>query len=410
MEDVYNKIDYALSSLLANETFDRLDLPAPYKSFEDKLLTLQSMNAELQRFTVQLSSGEIDTDPPSRSNYLAAGLKRLQSQMRHLTWQTQCVADGDYNQRIDFMGEFSMAFNQMVEQLKAREDSIRSQQDFMTRLFDKIEPIFVVSEEDHSRTLYTNYAARQLFFVHETNEQNTLMQNILTEVAGDGEYEVIDAGAGRWYSVTAARLPWNMEESALLCYCVDITAHKERENNLELAANTDALTNLSNRRALESELNSLWALCMHFQKPLSTLMFDIDNFKRYNDTYGHLQGDRCLAEFAKILHENAARSNDVVARYGGEEFTVLLPFTTLETALRIAENIRWATQERVIPMPAPGRSDVETRVTVSGGVCTIFPSEMYTPMLFLGATDVALYTAKQNGRNRICYRDMTDMF
>lgn len=397
-------LEAALENLLQNKPIGELALPPAYRGVTDALLLLERQLAEVGEFTVHLAGGEIDSAPPGRSNCLAGGLKQLQAHLRHLSWQTQCVAQGDYDQSVDFMGEFSHAFNSMIKQLKEREGRIKSQQEFMQRLFDRLEPIFVVSEEDTSEIIYANSQARKAFSMNEESPSLFIRQAL--ELAGEeGEREMLDIDTGRWYSVETGKLPWSEVDDAILFFCMDITCMKERQSSLEEAANTDTLTGLYNRRALESSFTTLWDACMQANKPLSVLMFDIDFFKKYNDTYGHLQGDRCLAAFAKILNVSAARSSDVIARYGGEEFVVLLPFTEREHALEVAERIRKAASELKVMLPAPGKGDVETTITVSGGVSSFTPGqEGYIPEDLLHRADEALYAAKAAGRNRVFYQ------
>lgn len=401
---VLDQISAALSNLLQNKPIGALELPQEYAEIQQQLQRLQEMQTQLQEFAVQLTQGNLEAPPPPRSNYMASGLKGLQAQIRHLTWQAQCVAEGDYSQQVDFMGEFSAAFNRMVEQLGEREAKIVGQQKLMMQLFDKLDPILVTTAGSGEH-LYANHAARKLLYRGNTpDENNAFLQQVKAIPEDEEEREIKEETTGRWYSVSVARVPWSGEASALLIYCLDITMHKERESNLETAANTDQLTNLGNRRAMEAALESSWTLCASSGKPLSVLLFDIDHFKMYNDTYGHLQGDVCLAHAGSILARHAARKDDLTARYGGEEFVVVLPFTGAESALRIAENIRKDIEEMQVPLEKPDGSRETTQITISGGVSCVVPEQAYAPKQLLDTADLALYAAKRGGRNRISYR------
>ena len=158
----------------------------------------------------------------------------------------------------------------------------------------------------------------------------------------------------------------------------------------------DGLTGLFNRRFFQDTLASEVGRSNRYTLPIALLMVDIDYFKSYNDTHGHLQGDSVLQGVANILLQNT-RQTDVVARYGGEELAVILPMTAKEAAVAVAEKLR----REVEVYPFPGNSTQPGgRLTISVGVSG-FPEDGDSPDLLLGAADVALYRAKQKGRNRV---------
>lgn len=171
--------------------------------------------------------------------------------------------------------------------------------------------------------------------------------------------------------------------------------------NLQLQASLrtqsirDPLTNLFNRRYLEASLPRELVRAQRRQGGLSVLMFDIDHFKRYNDTQGHDAGDAVLDAFAALLAQSC-RSEDIPCRFGGEEFTVVLTDANHENGLKRAEAIRVATAELVMHY----RSGTLPPVTVSVGVAS-FPEHGDTPEVLLRMADQALYRAKQLGRNRV---------
>jgi len=130
---------------------------------------------------------------------------------------------------------------------------------------------------------------------------------------------------------------------------------------------------------------------------LTLVMFDLDHFKRVNDRYGHVAGDRVMIEFGRIM-SRTARETDIIARYGGEEFTILLPHTSASQGKRLAERIRKSTESHDYP---DASSDGPISLTASAGVAT-FPmnDQIKTPEQLVAAADVALYRAKAAGRNR----------
>ena len=171
---------------------------------------------------------------------------------------------------------------------------------------------------------------------------------------------------------------------------------------LELAA-TDALTGLANRRSFDLAFRQAWATCSRADLPLSLLYFDVDHFKAFNDTYGHVAGDRCLAQIAASAVGVVKRGSDVVARIGGEEFALLLPTCNEEGARLIGERVRATIEALGIPHAS---SSVSDRVTVSvGGVmatATLRTDRLRLPAL----ADEALYGAKARGRNRVLITSM----
>lgn len=170
-----------------------------------------------------------------------------------------------------------------------------------------------------------------------------------------------------------------------------VTRLREGREELEKLSRTDALTGLPNRRNLMETLDREVRRARRAQRPFTVLMIDVDHFKQYNDTFGHLAGDEVLGRIASILTE-CIRTADYAARYGGEEFTVLLPETPLAGALEVAERIR----SRVAEEEFRNRQ----HVTVSVGLGE-FPTQGDSPEAVMAGADAALYEAKQQGRNRV---------
>ena len=161
---------------------------------------------------------------------------------------------------------------------------------------------------------------------------------------------------------------------------------------------TDRLTELPNRRFFEGRMKSEWWRSHRELTPLSILMLDIDNFKNYNDTYGHQQGDNALCAVASAFTEVLKRPGDFAARWGGEEFIMLLPNTDIVGAIDVAEQLRVHIEAMEIPGTA---GNGVTKVTASIGTNTKLPGEESTIEKFIGGADKALYSAKNNGRNRV---------
>ncbi|MEG4043849.1 PleD family two-component system response regulator [Microcoleus sp. Pol17_C1] len=171
------------------------------------------------------------------------------------------------------------------------------------------------------------------------------------------------------------------------------------EANIELQrlASLDSLTGVANRRQFNESLNREWQRMAREQLPLSLILGDIDYFKKYNDTYGHLAGDFCLQQVAQAISRAIKRPADILARYGGEEFAVILPNTKAEGSLKVAEAIRHEVLNLKI---AHAQSAVNQYVTLSLGVFSVVPQDTSDPSILVAAADKGLYEAKEQGRNR----------
>lgn len=172
---------------------------------------------------------------------------------------------------------------------------------------------------------------------------------------------------------------------------------------LEAASNIDTLTGLFNRRYFNNMYEKEWLSSIRPETPLSALMIDIDFFKKYNDEFGHLQGDECLKRVADAIRMSVFRPRDIVARFGGEEFVVILPDTPVKGAEHVAGSIISNVERLTIPHPA---SPVYQKVTVSIGIASMVPSGSEFSVKLINLADNALYDAKHAGRN--CYRVYCD--
>jgi GGDEF domain-containing protein len=232
--------------------------------------------------------------------------------------------------------------------------------------------------------------------------------------------------------VYAAELPWAAEFVPLAVALDDMAAklsareQELRDSNSQLLelAQTDGLTGLPNRRSFNDHLLAEWKLAAKLQQPLSVLMIDVDFFKKFNDHYGHIQGDQCLRKVSGVLREGTrvrvdspslapvqvtdlppsfqrisgrVRKADFAARYGGEEFAVLLQGADLDSALVVGERLRQGVEDMLMAHAgAPWGF-----VSISIGAASTFPSDLATAEELTAAADAGLYEAKRQGRNRV---------
>ncbi|QDT45159.1 Phytochrome-like protein cph2 [Gimesia alba] len=167
---------------------------------------------------------------------------------------------------------------------------------------------------------------------------------------------------------------------------------------LENLATYDDLTGVCNRRIFNEMLYKEWFRAIRHETAISLIMIDVDYFKNYNDSYGHVAGDICLKKIAETIASIIKRPGDLIARYGGEEFAVLLPETGINAAQEIAERIRNGIQDLSIEHRESLDADV---VTISAGVATMKPQNDHDPLQLISEADAALYKAKYGGRNQV---------
>ncbi len=194
-------------------------------------------------------------------------------------------------------------------------------------------------------------------------------------------------------------------EKKLVAVARDVSKHKRLEMKLLSLSAQDGLTGIANRRTFDQSLESEWSRAVRHELPLALLMIDIDYFKLYNDSLGHLAGDECLKKVAHIIQNMCHRPGDMVARFGGEEFVGLLPETSINGMLHIAARIRSAVERAGIVHPASTTAGV---ITVSVGAALLIPGKGQNSKTIISHADQALYQAKSSGRNKVVHYEEND--
>lgn len=291
---------------------------------------------ETQDFAANLARGDLSANPPPRGNQLAAPLKALHASLRHMTWQSQQVAKGDYRQRVDFMGDFAEAFNTMIQQLDARQTALEEEMEhnrqktialeqshsLMTDITANISQQIMVMGRQTGEMLYANKAAvKALRDAYYSGKLKELVQKEAEALAGGETLELAvdgDEADIRYYTVKGYTLQWSGQGAT--AYVVDdVTGERQYRTRLEARAYWDPLTNLHNR-FYGMELLQQWVA----EKREFVLVFvDLDNLKYVNDNFGHAEGDYYIMSAADYLREF---SFDIEAtRLGGDEFMLLAP-------------------------------------------------------------------------------------
>ncbi|MGB3672398.1 MAG: AAA-like domain-containing protein [Phormidesmis sp.] len=183
----------------------------------------------------------------------------------------------------------------------------------------------------------------------------------------------------------------------------DIQRLRAENEQLKVLANLDGLTQIANRRRFDQQIERVWQRSIEQPSRIALIMLDIDFFKLYNDTYGHMAGDFCLKQVAAVLRDRARKSSDIVARYGGEEFAVILPETDLSVAHKVASQLRAGI--RVLNIAHRSSKLASKIITPSIGVAGILPKRGQSATDLIAAADAALYVSKQQGRDRITLSD-----
>lgn len=220
------------------------------------------------------------------------------------------------------------------------------------------------------------------------------------------EYPCHSPTEQRWFNVRVTRFVIDSQIRVVVTHD-NITDRKlaeigvnEANRLLQAQAATDGLTGVANRRQFDVTLAREWERHARSGLPLSLLLLDIDYFKKYNDTCGHLAGDDCLRDVAQTLQATISRPGDLLARYGGEEFAVILSATDRSGSLAVAEIMCERLRQRQLPHPA---SAVGPLITISIGCATIVPARGVPATEILGRADRALYQAKAGGRDRVVH-------
>jgi diguanylate cyclase (GGDEF)-like protein len=218
------------------------------------------------------------------------------------------------------------------------------------------------------------------------------------------EYPCHSPSEQRWFTVRVTRFVLRGDVHIVVTHD-NITERKlvemrlQRANRLlEEQATTDVLTGVGNRRSFDKTLSREWRRHRRSGRPLSLLLLDIDEFKKFNDSLGHLAGDNALREVAETIQTAVGRPGDFLARYGGEEFAVILPETAAPGALTLANLVADELRLRRLPHPCSG---IAPYLTVSIGCATMAPARGVSATELVHRADGALYRAKASGRNRI---------
>lgn len=246
----------------------------------------------------------------------------------------------------------------------------------------------IAGEYNSNVAIKSSAAAKKIF-----EEYHQLCMGEIEEYSNTFPYFDEDKNETMYFSSRAQALVRGDQGNAAVLF--GIIEPELRCNELYIKAKYDSLTGIHNRREFDEKLEFLINLAVRDQKKVSVIMCDIDNFKLYNDHLGHYAGDECLMRVAGSIADTCIRSTDVPYRYGGEEFAIIV-YGGRREAYHLAEAIRRGVYEMNIPHPAINNAPV----TLSIGVTSVLPDQNTTAKRIIERADSALYSAKENGRNK----------
>ena len=299
---------------------------SPDLAGNDTLCQLHELLAGLRSILSNFASGDLSSEIRHRG-FMSGTLKALQAHLRHLTWQVQQVEQGDFTQRVDFLGDFSSAFNNMVIQLDTTLSALRKKEEALTKL------------------------------------TQTLQQEV------------------------------DLRSAAVL-------ALRRSESRFKYLAEHDPLTDTLNRRSFLSLVTIEIQTAVLTSSSCCVALLDVDHFKAFNDTHGHLAGDEALRHLVRVAG-SSLRQADLMGRYGGEEFIFFFSGSNIEQGVKAANRIRRAVELNPVEL-----ADKSVPIACSLGVCVILPewqgerNEFFLQSA-IDMADQALYAAKNRGRNRV---------
>lgn len=372
---------------------------------------------------------------------IALGLftaNKITKRISEINQASQVMASGNLEQylttkiQVKELRELAQSFNLMAEQLRDSFDRIKtalldSKEKFTTVFRTSPDPIAILTLAEgriieinnrcleffgYSREEFIGYTVLELGLWKNLADRQKFKKILVTNGSVDNLEVDIYLKSRESRTVLISAEICNLEgQDCMIVVIKDISDRKQAEvalrltkaklqqanRKLEKLVNIDSLTQIANRRCFNDYLQKEWQRLLREESFLSLIMFDVDYFKRFNDRYGHQEGDECLVKIAQTAQKVVYRSSDLVARYGGEEFVVILPNTNQEGAILVAERIRCAIRDLSIPH---SESAVSDRVTISLGISSLIPSAQMSPKMLVEQADKALYLAKNQGRDR----------
>ncbi len=387
------------------------------KEMKDIDETIRSIRTSMHA----IGNGDLSTKIQG-SGHTIGVIKNLQATLKTLTWQTKRIAEGDFSQRTDFLGEFSKAFNTMTIKLEKSIQEVKDTKELFEMVFTTIpDATMIISLEQgklfdfnkafcqlvkYSKTDLLNKTMVDIGFFKETLQENAWYQELRkNNQCYNTKINIVSKENNLIIGLFSSKIIYIDDVAYIISVIKDITELHKIEEKLILSeikyrllakemkalSETDKLTQIYNRVKLDEVLYNELERIGRSTNPIALMIIDIDDFKKVNDQFGHQVGDSVLIEFANILSQNI-RELDILGRWGGEEFMIILPFTDLDGSYIIAEKLRKSIANN--DFVGVGH------LTASFGIAAT--KESTTPDQLASKADKALYEAKHLGKNRVC--------
>ncbi|MDR1966293.1 MAG: diguanylate cyclase [Synergistaceae bacterium] len=391
--------------LIYNPSHASLDLdrlPENFKTFGKGLLYLGECLMEAMAMAKSLSKGDLNCKTPSRGNEIAAPLKALHATLKHLTWQTQQVAKGDYKQRVSFMGEFADSFNEMIEQLDQRRDALLQEiagnirksealaqnNSLLEAITANITQWIVVVDRESNEWLYANRDTGDVLGDIDSEPQlREWISENLEEVEDIlGQYvvdlELPKRNGIQYFSAAIHPLQW-YDHAAVAFVFTDVSSAKRRLHKLENVAYYDPLTKAFNRHYGMETLTEWLGQGNSFV----ICFVDMDNLKYVNDKFGHAEGDKYITLVVGILRHFSPDA--IICRLGGDEFMLLAENCSAQDADERLEELR----DRLLTYN--DEPDCAYNHSMSYGTVEVLGDNTMSASELLGIADEKMYKYKR---------------
>ncbi len=411
MQTIKENLLKYIENLIYNPEKAELDSELFCSEYSDVLMGFQYLREcilENKQFMTALSKGDLSCKLPSVENMIASSAKALHGSLKHMTWQTQQVAKGDYNQRVDFMGEFSDSFNEMVMQLdhrtkrllqtiddlEQRNKELVQMQGLVNVVVQDSDDMFIVVDNQSNEVYLMNDLAKTM-----DSQSKWLMDKLLDDcrehpVLSNGQnvlwetsYIVEDNKKSKtlFYKIESYAVSWN-QHVAVAHVIEDVTQAKNKEIELKRFAFQDPLTNCYNRRYGMAYLEEL----IEQQEAFAISMVDIDYLKLCNDVYGHEEGNKYITLIVEVLQQHLEK-DAIICRIGGDEFLLIHKDNTTEAVNQVLQQARMYLEN--IP------TTLDMTRSFSYGSCT-YSKEMTQEQL-LAEADMKMYQNKVENKKRL---------
>ena len=386
------------------EPIDLEKIDDEYVALAKGLMYFEHGLTEYNEFAKSLARGELDVKLPPTTNEISGPLKSLHASLKHLTWQSQQVAKGDYKQRVDFMGEFADSFNTMIEQLDERRLKLEEEIMLSNKRAEAMEQgnillsnlmclipqqIFVVSTETREVLLFNDTAKYEM----EREPQYVVrILEFFPEFGKDGpssnvEIRFDDEDEERYLSTNSYPIEWEGTDAVAIIIS-DVSHTKKQMKNLEVHAFFDALTGLHNRFYGMLTLNE-W---LSEKKMFSLVFIDMDRLKYVNDSYGHDEGDKYIMSVADCLRTVSSQAS--ISRIGGDEFMLLVP------GIGLIETDKHMNELQQCLGSAQHTHDRDYVYSISFGIVEIGEDNDLPASIILGMADERMYMHKRSRKMR----------